>query len=355
MMLSRTSFALFLLGSMSPALAQDDEQCAATFKCLPTTTPPILDADHGEWADVAAYETTLVKYTGGEYEGGKATYKCQYTADHIYFAMEIPGEYRFSTEDNHLCAAIGTMFKVGEKATFLNMGGCPDALNGCENGVPDTCDDYRVDIGAHWELKGTEQNTLYGVSDSSTSNNRQGDNSTSPPENPPGNDLIANNDDEYAVSPYCRFDDDDADAGNEWAGAWAHTNPVEGEFGTYHFELSRTLQTASAVSDAQLSAGDTIQFGIAFWDPYETAETGWTDAGHYLTGCGTKWIDLELAAEGESQGETGSDAPAETPSDADTSAPAGSSTEAPASSAFSKSAKSFISVLSVAAGIMYHL
>ena len=110
---------------------------------MPISTPPVLDADHSEWADVNAYTTSLVKYTGGVYDGGDATYKCLYDDEHIYFALEIPGDYRFSTEDNSLCAAIGTMFKIGEKATFLNMGGCPDALSGCAGGVPDTCNDYR--------------------------------------------------------------------------------------------------------------------------------------------------------------------------------------------------------------------
>ena len=88
-------------------------------------------------------------------------------------------------------------------------------------------------------------------------------------------------------------DDNDADADNEWAGAWSHSNAVDGAFGSYHFEMSRKLKTASTLTDAQLTAGETIQFGVAFWDPYQT-DDGWTDSGHYVTGCGTKWIDLEL-------------------------------------------------------------
>lgn len=171
------------------------------------------------------------------------------------------------------------------------MGGCPDAFAGCEEGVPETCDAYRVDIGAHWELSGTERGIFYGVNSVAPSGS---DNATTTAPGT-GNDLIATKNDEYAVSPFCRFDDDDEMADNEWSGAWDHTNPVEGQFGTYHFELSRKLVTDSTVSDAQLRAGETIQFGVAFWDPYEIEESGWTDSGHFVTGCGHKWIDLELS------------------------------------------------------------
>jgi hypothetical protein len=240
--------------------------------------------------DVAAYTTSLIKTTGENYDGD-VTYKCLYDSENIYFALEIPGEFRFSADDDHLCASIATMFKIGENATFLNMGGCPDATAGCEEGVPETCDAYRVDIGAHWELSGTERGTYYGVDSVAPIGS---DNATTTVPGT-GNDLIANKDDEYAVSPSCRFDDDDEMADNEWSGAWDHTNPVEGQFGTYRFELSRKLVTDSTVSDAQLRAGETIQFGVAFWDPYEIAESGWTDSGHFITGCGHKWIDLELA------------------------------------------------------------
>jgi hypothetical protein len=113
-----------------------------------------------------------------------------------------------------------------------------------------------------------------------------------------GNDPVANLDDEYAVSPYCRFDDGGEGAGNEWSGAWAHTNSSEiGAEGDYLFELSRLLQTKTNATDLQvLSPGDTYSFGIAYWDPFETEATGWSDADHYLTGCANQWIDLVLEA-----------------------------------------------------------
>jgi hypothetical protein len=119
-----------------------------------------------------------------------------------------------------------------------------------------------------------------------------------------GDDAVANKDDEYAVNPLCRFDDDDAKAANEWKGAWLHSNPIaierantNGE-GTYIFEMSRALQTDSVETDAQLEVGGTVGFGFAFWDPFETEADGWSDSGHYVTGCSSDWIDLKLVDDG---------------------------------------------------------
>jgi hypothetical protein len=72
----------------------------------------------------------------------------------------------------------------------------------------------------------------------------------------------ANLDDEYAVSPYCRVNDDGEGAGDEWGGAWTHTNSSSiGNEGHYHFELSRLLQTKSSQTDQQiLTPGETYSF-----------------------------------------------------------------------------------------------
>lgn len=108
-----------------------------------------------------------------------------------------------------------------------------------------------------------------------------------------GNDLVANKDDEYGAASFCRPDDDDADAANEWSGAWSHTDPVDGQDGIYRFEVARLLTTASSATDAQMEVGGSYKFGIAYWDPFET-EAGWTAAGHFTTGCSAEWIDLTL-------------------------------------------------------------
>jgi hypothetical protein len=120
------------------------------------------------------------------------------------------------------------------------------------------------------------------------------------------------------VSPFCRVDDN-ASAGNgDWAGAWSHDNPVEGELGYYAFELSRSLITANTETDGQMTAGGTQEFGVAFWDPFESEE-GWSDPGHYVTGC-INWIELELVAdESTLGGNTESDPPENTTSGASTS------------------------------------
>jgi hypothetical protein len=63
-------------------------------------------------------------------------------------SFEIPGLYRFNPESDEECAAIGTMMKMGKNASYINMGGCPDAMEvGCETGMPSSCDDYMVDLG----------------------------------------------------------------------------------------------------------------------------------------------------------------------------------------------------------------
>lgn len=257
-----------------------------TLTCSKTDSAPTLDAKLDEWASVTGgIETEMHQaQTVTKYGGGTSSYKCLYDDTNIYLSMEIPGNYRFNSTDNKMCAAIGTMMKIGADATFVNMGGCPVA---CTDGVADACKPYVVDLGAHWELKTTEQNVKYDLNV---------DNAGNDADNAPGNDLVANKDDEYSASPFCRFDDDDDDAGNEWSGAWAHSNPTDGASGKYVFELSRLLTTKSTVSDTQIVAGKTYEFGIAYWDPNESEATGWTDAGHYTTGCGTEWIDLVLTS-----------------------------------------------------------
>jgi hypothetical protein len=272
------------------------QSCPSTWTCAPTSTPPTIDSDLSEWADVTGISSPIIMITGEVYPHGNAEYKCMYDDTHIFFALDIPGDYRLNATDAHQSAAIATMLKIGSSASYADMGGCPDAIDGCADGVPDSCLDYRVDIGAHWELNGAEQafkHPINVVADGDTVTVRTG--------NDP---LSSNKDDEYAVSSMCRFDDDDANAGNEWAGAWTHTNPIIGESGNYIFELSRLLKTDSSLTDGQLEAGGMYEFGVAFWDPYEL-ETGWTDSGHYITGCANKWIDLELATNSSTSKDSG--------------------------------------------------
>jgi hypothetical protein len=175
--------------------------------------------------------------------------------------LEIPGKCRFDALSNKRCAAVATMMKIGPDAMFCNMGACPDAQAGCDattGGVPATCDACRVDIGAHWELAMTKQGVTCPI------NAVDGT----------GDDLVANKDDECAVSPCYRLDDDGDGAGNEWAGGRSHSagteegggrshsaGTEEGADGTYTFELSRLLVTASSATDAQMMIGEMNDFG----------------------------------------------------------------------------------------------
>ncbi len=253
------AFGVASLGSQASAACTPIE----SIFCIPVSTTnapaPILDGNIEDWSNVEVVKAPLThalapsdSYPQGD---GNVKVRCVHDADRVYFLFEVPGVYRFSKEDNHLCASISTMFRIGEEATLYNMGDCPLAEGtGCEVS-PEGCDPYKVDLGGHWELKTTEMTELYGVNGGS------------------GNDLEANKDDEYSVSPYCRFDDDDDKAANEWEGAWLHSSPIEIERaaggttndGSYIFEMARTLKTASTETDAQLEKGKAIDFGFAFW------------------------------------------------------------------------------------------
>ncbi|KAL7502551.1 hypothetical protein ACHAXN_000652 [Cyclotella atomus] len=287
-----------LLPTALAALAHVNSASACTsveyISCSPVNDAPTLDGDNSDWSSVETFQTSLAgALTAAPYPNDNLKVQCVYDDDRIYFLFEVPGVYRFDTTDNHKCAAISTMFKMGEEAMLYNMGNCPMAATSCPSN-PEDCVDYKVDIGGHWELATTEMGVAYGI------NNGTGD------------DAVANKDDEYAVSPYCRFDDDDQNAANEWAGAWAYVN--ETGVGSYIFEMSRLLSTASTESDAQLVPvpGQAIDFGFAFWDPYEDVINGWSDAGHYVTGCAADWISLQLV---DKNGEV---APAPSPSGAET-------------------------------------
>jgi hypothetical protein len=301
MFFSKHAIIAFVATSAIASFCADAKECVSpkNFVCHPTTTPPTLDGDLGDWSDDhanAAVTSSLTAAMGAmPYEAGDLSMRCVYDESRIYFAFEVPGAYRFDPNDDHKCASISTMMQVGPDATFFMMGGCPLAMgpNECD-AVPGECDDHLVDIGGHWELKTTQMGVEYGVDLESGT----------------GNDPIANKDDEYAVGAYCRFDDDDDLAANEWAAAWSHTNPIldadaaasayratSNSNDKYIFEMSRLLKTASTKTDAQLEAGQTIGFGVAYWDPNFSEDAGWNAPSHYVTGCSQSWINLILATE----------------------------------------------------------
>ena len=157
---------------------------SSTIVCPPlgNASTPNLDGDLSDWTSFPANRLSLTSaFSLLPYSSGDVSIKCMFDSTHIYMAFEIPGPYRFSTTNDHLCASISTMWKVGPESKFINMGGCPHVVSGekCDS-VPETCHPYRVDLGGHWELKTTKMGIKYGADLQSSS----------------GNDLIANKDDE---------------------------------------------------------------------------------------------------------------------------------------------------------------
>jgi len=103
------------------SIAAGAEECVSpkTFICNPTTTPPTLDGDLGDWSDAAATSSLTAAMGAMPYGAGDLTMRCVYDDSRIYFAFEVPGAYRFDPNDDHKCASISTMMQVGPDATFL--------------------------------------------------------------------------------------------------------------------------------------------------------------------------------------------------------------------------------------------
>jgi hypothetical protein len=270
----KTISAVFftLAGALAGLQTTRANSCTSieSITCVQTTSSPTVDAKISDWDGVEVFETPLTgALTSTIYGAGNIKIQCVYDTNNIYLLYQIPGKYMFDSSDNHKCAAVGNMFQVGEKASFFNMGNCPlSEAAGCD-AVPGGCAPWAVDIAPQWELRRTERGTEYGPN---TGNN--------------GNH-------EFGITPYCRVDA----PSNEWSAAWDFSgNATDGEKGDYIFEFSRPLTTSSPDMDIQLTAGTEVGFGVAFWDPNEKAG-GWSDSGHYVTGCSADWIGLRLVDE----------------------------------------------------------
>ena len=298
---------------------------------IKTASPPTLDAsdisDRGVGVEV--FESPLTgALTTKMYTAGNMKIQCVYDATDI-FLYQIPGKCMFDITDNKKCASVASMFQMGEKATCfnINMGGYPLSEAVYCAAVPEGCAPYTVDIGAHRELKTTER----------------GNEGT-------GNDLIVNKDDEFAVGPYGRVDDNfGTSPGNEWSGAWGFTgNATDGAEGYYIFETSRSLTTPSPETDIQLTPGRGKLWSFLL--------AGWTDAGHVVAGCSEDWVGLCLVNENgdatpvfdDVGGEEESAEPKESGSDMET-----ASTPAPSGTAFISSIVSAAYTFAAAAVATY--
>lgn len=148
----RFNLALFAgLGLVETVISHS---CFTNWKCLPTKTAPTIDADFRDWDGMEFISTKLIQaLTGKEYDAGHGIYMCMYDTDNIYIALQIPGEFRYNATDNHLSPAVGLMFKMGSKATYVNMGGCPETMGGNNcSAIPDSCADYMVDLGESYVI-----------------------------------------------------------------------------------------------------------------------------------------------------------------------------------------------------------
>ncbi|KAL7445572.1 hypothetical protein ACHAXM_009928 [Skeletonema potamos] len=283
-MIFQQSILLAAIGSIASAATANSCTSISTLQCQKTATPPSLDTSGDTWSAIETVETPLTAaLTSQLYTPGNVKIQCVYDDEQVYFRFQVPGKYSFDSTNDEKCAAMSEMFQIGEKAELYNMGNCPMGMGSC-SGLAD-CSEYLVDVSPHFELASTERAVIY------------------EPNTGTGDDAIANKDDEYAVSPYCRNDDDGSNAGNEWYGAWNFATAVaqqrvvsDGEDGYYIFEVSRSLTTPSPETDVQLVPGKAVGWGFAFWDPFET-DNGWTDSGHYVTGCSQDWIDLILVTD----------------------------------------------------------
>ena len=174
-----------------------------------------------------------------------------------------------------------------------------------------------------------------------------------------GDDPIANKDDEFAVGPWCKVDDNFGEhPGNEWSGAWDFTDDTsvveertvtvaDGTEGHYIFEFSRPLTTSSPETDVQLKPGIELGFGVGFWDPFET-DDGWTDSGHVVTGCSKDWIALRLVDEN-------GDATPVYDEETDVAASDASTTDAPPVGSVTGTIQAHSSAISVVAGTVFSI
>ncbi len=233
-----------------------------------------IDGEIDDWAGVVAFDMQLSAIVDREGEVGDydARLRIAADADNIYVLVEVDDDYDFNLNDHRLSAALAVMFPI-------------DTSAGTAMGAKE--DDQEVSLGLtdvwHWELD-CVAGSLSGLVSSDG-----------------GNDPACNLDDEWALTPEDRSDDD---AETSLIGVWSHTNPVAGGEGTWIFEMARPLTTNDA-EDAQFTPGAVVNIAIAYWDADETSE-GWEDDGHAVNVSGERpFISVSLPFDAETVGMAG--------------------------------------------------
>ena len=121
----------------SLAAGQAASACTSidSITCASVSTPPTLDGSDDDWDSIKVFKTPLTgAISSGAY--GHVEIQCVHDSEKVYFLFKVPGRYRFATDDNHKCAAVSTMFKIGEEATLYNM--VSATVSRCENYVAET-------------------------------------------------------------------------------------------------------------------------------------------------------------------------------------------------------------------------
>jgi hypothetical protein len=246
----------------------------------------------------------------------------------IYVLAQVNAPYYFNlTGANELSHSFAVMWRVGERATMLNMGGCPipgvtdeydcTAVQNMCTSNPSQCDcaDYLTDV---WHMETSSPGALPGVqypyrgpvlftnSDGTYSSygydpEMLGAYQPAVERLFSGNDHTSNSDDEFSVHPCIRDDDASSKAHlssylqrdmytyrNQLRYAWSHSAinsyrypfVTNGADGTYIFEFSRPL-TTNENTDAQFSVGGDGYYSFALWVPPAVGGQ-WTAAGHYV-------------------------------------------------------------------------
>jgi len=111
-MMRRCCLSLVAVMAADVAVTMVTGACVNTLKCTRAPSAITLDADLSDWSAIEGIATELRMVTQTVYKDGDATIKCVYDDATIYFAVEIPGLYRFNDTDYHQCPSIATMTKV---------------------------------------------------------------------------------------------------------------------------------------------------------------------------------------------------------------------------------------------------
>jgi len=214
-----------------------------------------IDGSPDDWSALPTFPLTLTSLDGRRQL--EADFQVAVDDDELFMLVRVFDDYNATLGEHHVSGSFAVLWAIDE-AAGPHMG---------TDGI-----DYGTSLGMvdiwHWEID-------CGPGVLSGGFNRTED----------GNDPACNLDDEYALTPFEREDDD---GDNLLTGAYDHQARAQGEdaAGAWYWELKRPLVTGDA-QDAQFAHGETAQMALAYWDPDET-DTGWTDAG-YLQSSDLGW------------------------------------------------------------------